>query len=95
MPSEGSAYLRSQGCGQAIPAARRLGVGQVGRPVCVKLSGGSTPLGGKRIYEKTGSRFLRSHNVWNNGLRLDDVVFIPSSVRKRMESTSVEPGDVL
>lgn len=42
-----------------------------------KLGAGSTPLGGKSVYEDDGVKFIRSQNVWNDGLRLDDVAFIP------------------
>jgi type I restriction enzyme S subunit len=63
--------------------------------LCLKLGAGSTPLGGKRIYEREGVMFLRSQNVWNDGLRLDDVALIPPSVHEDMKPTRVEPGDVL
>ena len=63
--------------------------------LCIKLGAGSTPLGGKRVYQKAGVKFLRSQNVWDDGLRLDDVAFISPTVHQDMESTCVEPGDVL
>ncbi|MET0397155.1 MAG: restriction endonuclease subunit S [Longimicrobiaceae bacterium] len=63
--------------------------------VTSKLGSGSTPHGGKRAYMKEGVKFLRSQNVWNHGLRLDDVAHIPPSVHIQMSGTAVEPGDVL
>jgi type I restriction enzyme S subunit len=63
--------------------------------LCAKLGAGSTPLGGKRVYQKAGVKFLRSQNVWNEGLYLDDVALIDPAVHKDMDSTCVEPGDVL
>ena len=63
--------------------------------LCIKLGAGSTPLGGRRVYQKAGVKFLRSQNVWDDGLRLDDVAFISPTVHQDMESTCVEPGDVL
>lgn len=42
--------------------------------LCSKTGSGSTPRGGKSVYQRTGVPFLRSQNVHNDGLRLDDVV---------------------
>jgi type I restriction enzyme, S subunit len=60
-----------------------------------KLGAGSTPLGGKQVYTPDGVMFLRSQNVWNNGLRLDDVARIPSSIHNGMAGTHVVGGDLL
>ncbi len=61
----------------------------------VKLGAGSTPLGGKKVYKSTGIKFLRSQNVWNDGLRLDDVAFIEEKTHEEMSGTWVEAGDIL
>lgn len=63
--------------------------------LCIKLGAGSTPLGGKQIYEKSGVKFLRSQNVYNDGLHLDDVAFIPPAIHNDMSNTWVQPGDIL
>jgi type I restriction enzyme, S subunit len=63
--------------------------------LCIKLGAGSTPLGGKQIYETSGVKFLRSQNVYNDGLHLDDVAFIPPAIHKDMSGTWVQPGDIL
>jgi type I restriction enzyme S subunit len=60
-----------------------------------KIGAGSTPLGGKQVYVKEGIPFLRSQNVWNDGLRLDDVAFITSETHVKMSGTHVYPGDLL
>ena len=60
-----------------------------------KLGAGSTPLGGKRAYVDRGVKFLRSQNVWNDGLRLADVTQIPRATHQKMSATHVRAGDVL
>ncbi|MCJ0824867.1 restriction endonuclease subunit S [Luteimonas sp. 50] len=60
-----------------------------------RIGAGSTPLGGKKAYVEKGIKFLRSQNVWNSGLRLSDVAFIPPATHKRMRGTHVEAGDLL
>lgn len=60
-----------------------------------KLGSGSTPRGGKNAYVTDGIPFLRSQNVWNDGLKLDDIAYIPEETHSKMEKTKVFPGDVL
>ncbi len=60
-----------------------------------KLGSGSTPRGGKSAYVESGIPFLRSQNVWNEGIKLDDIAYIPSATHEKMENTRVEPNDVL
>lgn len=60
-----------------------------------KTGSGSTPRGGKDVYKKSGVPFLRSQNIYNEGLRLDDVVFIDAQTNARMKGTRVLPGDLL
>ncbi|ROL64984.1 restriction endonuclease [Pseudomonas protegens] len=60
-----------------------------------KIGAGSTPLGGKQAYVADGIKFLRSQNVWNEGLRLHDVAFIPEATHQKMSGTHVEAGDLL
>jgi type I restriction enzyme S subunit len=60
-----------------------------------KIGAGSTPLGGKQAYVNEGIPFLRSQNVWNEGLRLDDVAFIEEKTHQRMSGTHVYPSDLL
>lgn len=60
-----------------------------------KIGSGSTPRGGAKVYVSTGVAFLRSQNVWNDGVRLDDVVYIPESIHERMQNTHVKADDIL
>ena len=60
-----------------------------------KIGAGSTPLGGKDVYTPSGIKFLRSQNIWNEGLRLSDVAFIPPEIHKKMAGTVVLANDIL
>jgi type I restriction enzyme, S subunit len=60
-----------------------------------KLGSGSTPRGGSKVYTMEGIPFLRSQNVWNNCIRLDDVVFIDPKTHAEMDGTHVAANDVL
>lgn len=60
-----------------------------------KIGAGSTPLGGKQAYVDVGVKFLRSQNVWNDGLRLQGVALISPETHARMGGTHVQPGDIL
>jgi type I restriction enzyme S subunit len=63
--------------------------------VCSKTGSGSTPRGGQAVYKSTGIQFLRSQNVYDTGLLLDDVAYIDSSTHARMVGTAVKPKDLL
>ena len=63
--------------------------------LCSKTGSGSTPRGGQTAYRNTGIPFLRSQNVYDDGLRLADVVFIDEETHTRMASTGVKPFDLL
>jgi type I restriction enzyme, S subunit len=60
-----------------------------------KIGSGKTPLGGNEVYVADGVLFLRSQNVYDDGLYLDDSVFIASEVDEAMKSTRVRAGDIL
>ena len=60
-----------------------------------KIGAGSTPLGGKQVYVNEGIPFLRSQNVWNEALKLDDVAFITQETHHKMSGTHVCAGDLL
>jgi len=63
--------------------------------VCAKTGSGSTPRGGKEVYKDSGVPFLRSQNIYNDGLRLNDVAYIDQQTHSRMSGTKVLPGDLL
>ena len=60
-----------------------------------RLGSGSTPRGGANVYVEEGVPFLRSQNIWNEGIRLDDIAYIPHSIHQNMENTQVQSGDIL
>jgi type I restriction enzyme S subunit len=63
--------------------------------LCTKTGSGSTPAGGKDAYVASGVPFLRSQNVYDDGLRLDGVAFISDTTQERMSSTTVKACDLL
>ena len=63
--------------------------------ICSKTGSGSTPRGGKNAYRESGIIFLRSQNIYNDGLKLKDVAFIDSATHARMARTTVRPKDLL
>lgn len=63
--------------------------------VLQKYGAGSTPLGGKSVYTSDGIMFLRSQNVWNDGLYLDDVARISKVIHEKMKGTKVIANDIL
>ena len=60
-----------------------------------KISSGKTPLGGAEVYTDEGVIFLRSQNIYSDGLHLDDVSFIPHEIHALMKSSAVKKNDVL
>ena len=63
--------------------------------LCSKIGAGSTPKGGRAIYKSEGVLFLRSQNVYNDGLRLANAVFIDENIDASMIGSRVEPFDLL
>ena len=63
--------------------------------VCSKTGSGSTPGGGATAYRSSGVVFLRSQNIYDDGLRLKDVVYIDSTTHRRMSATAVRKADLL
>lgn len=60
-----------------------------------KIGSGSTPRGGSETYSSSGIKFIRSQNVYNEGFRLDDVVYITEEIHNEMSGTHVCKGDIL
>ena len=60
-----------------------------------KIGSGSTPTGGASVYVNEGVKFLRSQNVYFEGLDLSDVAHITDEIDEEMKGTRVIPGDVL
>lgn len=63
--------------------------------LCSKTGSGSTPRGGQAAYKSAGIPFLRSQNVYDDGLRLLDVAYIDEETHARMVGTAVLPLDLL
>ncbi|MEW5786410.1 MAG: restriction endonuclease subunit S [Pseudomonadota bacterium] len=63
--------------------------------ITTKIGSGSTPRGGSQVYVTKGIPFLRSQNVWNDGIRLDDVAYITHDMNENMGGTSVKTNDLL
>lgn len=60
-----------------------------------KIGSGSTPTGGANVYVNEGVKFLRSQNVYFEGLDLKDVAHITDEIDEEMKGTRVQVGDVL
>jgi len=63
--------------------------------LCTKIGSGVTPRGGQNVYLSQGRPFMRSQNVANGYLLLDDVVFIDERTHQKQKSTEIELDDVL
>ena len=60
-----------------------------------KIGSGSTPTGGSEVYQDSGVLFLRSQNIYNYGLKLEDVAYISEEIHEEMKGTHVKSGDIL
>jgi type I restriction enzyme S subunit len=65
------------------------------KTLTARIASGKTPLGGSEVYVDEGVTFLRSQNVYDEGLRLDDVAFISQAVDETMSVSRVVAGDIL
>jgi type I restriction enzyme S subunit len=65
------------------------------KELSTKIGSGKTPLGGSSVYVEEGVMFLRSQNVWDEGLFVDDVVYIAEAVDQEMRGSRVKVGDIL
>lgn len=63
--------------------------------MCSKIGSGKTPSGGAETYEDSGVAFLRSQNVYDEELKLSDIVYINHEVDTEMQNSRVKPFDVL
>ena len=60
-----------------------------------KIGSGVTPLGGSEVYLTEGIPFIRSQNVYDDGLRIDDVSFIGELTNNKMKNSQLKPFDIL
>lgn len=63
--------------------------------LCSHIGSGVTPRGGQDVYTKEGILFIRSQNVTFDGLKLDDVAYIPRHIHIGMLRSEVFAHDVL
>ncbi len=63
--------------------------------LAIHIGSGITPTGGSDVYTTSGVTFIRSQNVTNDGLLLDDVAFIDKKMHDRMKGSEVFAFDVL
>lgn len=59
------------------------------------IGSGITPRGGKKVYLKDGIPFIRSQNVYPDGLHLENVAYITPEMHAEMKRTQVRQNDVL
>ena len=60
-----------------------------------RVGSGVTPSGGESVYTPEGVLFIRSQNVHFDGLRLDDVAYIPERIHLSMLRSEAFENDVL
>ena len=65
------------------------------KTLTMKIGAGSTPTGGRAVYIDNGIKFIRSQNVYNDGLRLDGIAFIPATTNQKKSGSIVHPMDIL
>jgi len=60
----------------------------------IKVGSGITPTGGEAVYTESGRPFVRSQNIGNACLLLDDIAFIDDQTHHTFITTEIETGDV-
>ena len=63
--------------------------------LCTKIGAGSTPTGGITIYVPEGIKFIRSQNVYNDGLKLNDISYITEEINAKKKGSIVRSKDIL
>ena len=65
------------------------------KKLTTKIGSGKTPKGGSENYPDKGIIFIRSQNVYFDGLRMDDIKHISLETHEEMDNTKVQPNDLL
>ncbi|ORU00084.1 Type I restriction-modification system, specificity subunit S [Anaerovibrio sp. JC8] len=60
-----------------------------------KIGAGSTPTGGKSVYSESGIKFLRSQNIYNDGLKMAGITYISEEINNRKQGSIVQAKDIL
>lgn len=63
--------------------------------ISTKIGSGKTPKGGNQNYKSEGIPLLRSQNIFNNKVNLNDVAYITPEIDEDMANSRVQKGDVL
>ena len=63
--------------------------------LATKIGSGSTPTGGRTVYVTSGIKFIRSQNVYNDGLHLNDIAYIPDEINAKKPNSIVQAKDIL
>ena len=64
------------------------------KDVISKIGSGVTPKGGSEVYVEKGIPLIRSQNVYDDGLRIDDVSFIDDETNLKMKNSQLQPFDI-
>ena len=63
--------------------------------LCSKVGSGKTPKGGNTVYSDEGILFIRSQNVLNGMIDINDATYINSTIHIGMKSSEVQKDDIL
>ncbi|NLO03580.1 MAG: restriction endonuclease subunit S, partial [Bacteroidales bacterium] len=62
--------------------------------ITIKVGSGITPTGGEKVYKLEGRIFLRSQNIGNGKLFLQDVAYIDDEIHNTFTSSEIHEKDV-
>lgn len=65
------------------------------KDILIKIGSGVTPKGGSEVYVKSGIPLIRSQNVYDDGLRIDNVSYISEAINDKMKNSQIQPNDIL
>ncbi|MNX93844.1 EcoKI restriction-modification system protein HsdS [compost metagenome] len=65
------------------------------KKITLKIGSGSTPRGGKEIYEKEGISLVRSLNVYDNEFKYENLAFINNTQAEKLKNVELFSNDVL
>ena len=60
------------------------------KDLVIRIGSGVTPKGGSEVYVESGIPLLRSQNVYDDGLRIEDVSFIDEETNKKMKVVTIK-----
>lgn len=63
--------------------------------VAEKINSGKTPLGGESVYTESGILFIRSQNVYDDKLSLENSTYISEEINSTMKNSVVKANDIL